>query len=307
MPAYDPILVEKLTAINLEDVLISLGRQNKLFGQRTLRRLFARSARRFAYQVLDYDTAVAKYGLHAGSRLFLKPLLKELIVEGQEYIPENGPVLLVSNHPGMTDTVSLFASIPRPDLRVVAAERPFLRALPATDPLLFYVNSDASQRIEVLRSVNAHLRAGGAVLTFPGGEIEPDPAVLPGALESLERWSPSMGVFARLASTTTILPVIVSGVLAPKATHHPLTRIRRLAKDRERLGATIQILASVILPALWRDLWNVTVHVRFAPPIRAADLVALHNPQDITKAVIERLKPFMRGIIAKDNPRLALN
>jgi hypothetical protein len=304
MQAYDPLLVEKLTAINLEDVLISLGRENKKFGRRTLGWLFKSSARRFTHQVLDYDHSVAQYGLHAGSRIFLQPLLKELVVEGQENIPESGPVIFLSNHPGMTDTVSLFASIPRPDLRIVAAERPFLRALPATDPHLIYVNSDPSQRTEVLRTVGGHLRAQGAVLTFPGGEIEPDPAVLPGAVEALDRWSSSIGIFTRLMPGGMIIPVIVSGVLAAKATYHPLTRIRRLAKDRERLGATIQILSSVVFPALWPDLWHVTVHVRFASPIRPADLVPLHDPQIITNAVIERLKPFMHEIIQKDNPKL---
>ena len=304
MQAYDPDLVEKLTAINLEDVLISLGRENKIFGRRMLNWLFKGSARRFAHQVLDYDNSVAKHGLHAGSRVFLKPLLKDLVIEGQENIPENGPVLFLANHPGITDTVSLFASIPRPDLRIIAAERPFLRVLPATDPLLIYVNGDPSQRIEVLRSVGAHLRAGGAVLTFPGGEIEPDPAVLPGSVESLDRWSSSIGVFVRLMATTRIIPVIVSGVLAPKATFHPITRIRRLAKDRERLGATLQILSSVVFPRLWPDLWHVSVHVRFAPPINAADLIALHDPRAITDAVIAQLKPFLNEIIQKDHPKM---
>jgi hypothetical protein len=304
MHAYDPILVEKLTAINLEDVLISLGRENKNFGRNILTRLFKASARRFAYQVMDYDNSVGEFGLHAGSRIFLQSLLKDLVIEGQENIPAKGPVLFLSNHPGMTDTVSLFASIPRQDLRIVAAERPFLRALPATDPLLIYVNDDPTQRVGVLRKVGAHLRANGAVLTFPGGEIEPDPAVLPGALEALDRWSTSIGVFARLMPTGCIIPVIVSGVLAPKATHHLLTRIRRRTKDRERLGATLQILTSVVFPGLWPDLWNVTVHVRFAPPIQTTDLIGLHNPQEITDAVIERIKPFLHEIIRKENPQI---
>ena len=305
MRGYDPLLVDRLTAINLEDVLVSLGREHKAFGRRTLAWLFKESARRFTCQVLDYDNAVADYGLQAGSKIFLQSLLKDLVIEGQENIPNSGPVLFLSNHPGMTDTVSLFASIPRPDLRIVAAERPFLRMLPATDPLLIYVNDDSSQRSEVLRRVGAHLRANGAVLTFPGGKIEPDPAVLPGAVEALELWSSSIGVFARLMPTGCIIPVIVSGVLAPKATHHPLTRIRRLTKDRERLGATIQILASVVFPRLWPDLWNVRVHVRFAAPIPAADLNRLHDPQVITGAVMEYVKPFMDEIIHKDNPKLA--
>jgi putative hemolysin len=227
---------------------------------------------------------------------------KDLVITGQEHIPASGPVLFLANHPGMTDTVSLFASIPRPDLRIVAADRPFLRALAATDPLLFYVSEENNARLNVVRQVAVHLRAGGAVLTFPAGHIEPDPLVLPGAEASLADWSSSIGVFARLAPETQIIPVIASGVLAPKATHHPLTRLRRRPKDRERLGATIQILAGVLWPSWWTDLWQVTVNVQFAPPIAAADLVHLHDPEKITAAVLERIRPFIRQIAAKKFP-----
>ena len=285
---YDPLLVDRLTAINLDDVLSALGWDHLHYGKALLSWPFRGLARRFACQVLDVDHAVGERGLQAGSRYFLDGILKGLVVEGQQNIPASGPVLILSNHPGLMDTVALFASIPRSDLRIVAAERPFLRVLPSFDPLLIYVPEDDRDRFGVLRAVAARLRAGGAVLTFPAGHIEPDPDVLPGAAAALADWSPSIGVFARLEPAAQLIPAIVSGVLSPRATFHPLTHLRRKRLDRERLGATIQIMASVFWPALWPELWKVTIRVCFGEPIPAAELIPLHDPQAITRVVVER-------------------
>jgi hypothetical protein len=293
MPPYDPILVERLVTINLEDILISLGWDNIRFGRAVLEWPFRDLARRFAYQVLDFDRAVTDLGLQAGSQTFLQSMHDELIIEGQEHIPLTGPVLFLSNHPGLFDTVSLFASIPRADLRIVAAERPFLRVVPSIDPRLIYVSEDATDRVKVLRAVAAQLRAGGAVLTFPAGQIEPDPAVLPGAETALADWSTSIGVFARLEPAAVLIPVIVSGVLSPRATFHPITHLRRNRSDRERLGATLQIMSSVLWPSLWPHLWKVTIQVCFGPPIPASELIPLHDPQAITQEVIKRTRALL--------------
>jgi 1-acyl-sn-glycerol-3-phosphate acyltransferase len=293
MTPYDPILVKRLVTINLEDILTSLGWDQLRFGRAVLAWPFRDLARRFAYQVLDFDRAVSEMGLQAGSLHFLQSLQDDLIIEGQERIPHTGPVLFLSNHPGILDTVSLFASIPRPDLRIVAAERPFLKALPSTDPRLIYVSEDAADRVKVLRAVAAQLRAGGAVLTFPAGHIEPDPAVLPGAASALANWSTSIGVFARLEPAAVLMPVIVRGVLSHHATFHPLTHLRRKPSDRERLGATLQIMSSVLWPSLWPHLWKVSIQVCFGPPIPASELIPLHDPRFITEIVIERAKSLL--------------
>ena len=106
------------------------------------------------------------------------------LVEGVDRVPREGPVLVVSNHPGLADAVALFATMPRDDLRVIAAERPFLSALPNTSRALIPVPDTPTGRPGAVRVAARHLRRGGAVITFPGGKIEPDPAVLPGASEA---------------------------------------------------------------------------------------------------------------------------
>lgn len=284
---------ESLVEINIEDMLISFGIQNWRWARRLARRLFAHPARKFARHVLDFDRGVDADGLTAGSLRMLPDYVQSLTINGQENLPPQGPVLILSNHPGMADTLALFAALPRHDLRVLAAERPFLRALPATSRYLFFVPEAEDQRGQVVRQTAAHLRAGGAVLTFPAGKIEPDPRVLPGALESLKDWSISTGLFVRLIPGLPVLPVMVSGVIAAPSLRHPLTLLRRREEDKRRLAATLQILMREIFPRLW----PVDVRVDIFPPIDTHPLAGFRHPQEITMKIIEQIYPHYEKTI----------
>jgi hypothetical protein len=168
----------------------------------------------------------------------------------------------------------------------MAAQRPLLAALPNTSRYLIPVPEGQSGRLGAVRTAARHLRAGGAVLTFPGGRIEPDPAVLPGALEALERWSESLDLFARLVPGLTVVPAVVSGVLSPTALRNPLTFVRRQSRDREWLAATLQMLT----PAL-RD---VTTEVAFGSAVRAGEVPDGSIREAVvgeTRRLIERCAP----------------
>lgn len=192
-------------------------------------------------------------------------LSRSLSIFGTGGIPDEGPVLVVSNHPGLADSLSLFAAIPRKDLRVVAAERAFLAALPHTSRHLIPVSdhSGGPSGLGSLRSASRHLRRGGALLVFPKGGIEPDPASMPGAEASLEDWRRSLDLFVRLTPGATVAPAIVSGVISPAALASPITRIRRLPEDRHWLAASLQML----VPALR----SVHTEIRFGKPIYGSD------------------------------------
>jgi hypothetical protein len=255
------VQIEALTRVCVDDLLSAFGLGNLRRGRRPLELLSRVPARRLAHQVATYDRIVGELGLGAGGAWMLERMARSVEVEGQENIPRQGPLLLVANHPGLTDTVVLFAAMPRSDLRVVAAERPFLDVLPNTSQYLLTMSETSSERFRLLRSATRHLRGGGAILTFPAGRIEPDPAVLPGAIEALEHWSASADLFARLVPRLAIVPAVVSGVLSPAALRNPLTFLRRRPKDRQWLAATLQIM----IPALR----NVSIRVAFGRPVYA--------------------------------------
>lgn len=260
--------VEVLARVCADDLIAAfgLGSLGPGAGRSLLRLLSAVPARRLARQIATYDAIVGERGLPAGGSWALAQMARGAEVEGREGVPREGPLLVVSNHPGLADAAALFAAMPRTDLRVIAAERPFLSALPNTSRALITIPEDPDGRPDgrsrAVRAAARHLRAGGAVLTFPGGRIEPDPAVLPGAAEALAEWSGSVDLFARLVPGLAVVPAVVSGVISASALRNPLALVRRDPRDRRWLSATLQML----IPAL-RD---VTTRVEFGPPLREA-------------------------------------
>lgn len=280
--------LEALTEINLDDLVSSFGWQNIPPLAHGLRRLFTQPAQKFARQMLGFDESVGESDLAEAARRLMKThYVRDARVHGREHVPVDKPALFLSNHPGMADTLALFAAINRHDLRIIAVQRPFLETLQHTTRQLIFIDDDPAKRMNAVRQVSAHLKNGGAALTFPAGKIEPDPDVYDGALDSLNEWTDSAGVFLRFARDAVIVPTLVSGVIWDASARHFLTRLKRERYDREKLAAALQLLAMVV-----RDARPTTPHVRFAKPITLEE-VGSTEAQAIHAAVLQR----MRGLI----------
>jgi hypothetical protein len=283
--------LDTLTRINLDDLVSSFGWEEKPVRASIVRRLFHRPARKFAEQMREYDHLVGRLGLHeASNQILQRYYIRELCLHGQENIPTRGPALFLANHPGLADTVSLFAAIPRTDLRVIALDRPFLVSLPNVSRQLIYISDDPGERMLAIRHVSSHLRAGGAALTFPAGQIEPDPDVHTGALESLLRWNDSSGTLMRFVPDLQIVPVLVSGVIWERTARHLLTRFKRDREDREKLAASLQLLAMVM-----RNARPTTVHIRFGKPITRNEV----DPPD-RNCIHEKLMERMQCLLEQE-------
>ena len=288
--------LDSLIQVNIQDFLVAFGLENLRRGRKALERLCWLPARRFASQMVEFDHRVGEEGLQKASQRTLDSYVAHLEIVGQQNIPSSGPLLVLSNHPGMTDTLALFASLARPDLRIIASERPFLRSLSNVSRHLIYVPEEASHRMGVVRNVVSHLRGGGAALTFPAGEIEPDPHCMPGAVDSLDGWSESMAVFARLVPETRIVVAIVSGVIWQATLSHPLTRLRKQRKDQERIAASLQILAQTLRPSLR----PVATRVSYSPALPAGELASQG-----AAALKEAIAAQARRLILNVQPRFA--
>jgi hypothetical protein len=284
--------LDDLIRINIDDFLANFGLEKVRWGHHFLETICKPLARRFALQILAFDGMIGEYGLQEASRRTLQRYVNRLDVVGADNLPSDGPLLILANHPGMSDTLALFSSVTRPDLYTVAAARPFLRALPNAQERLIYVDEKSDQRIGTVRRVISHLRQGGAVLICPAGHIEPDPTAMPGAVESLKDWSESIGLFAQFVPDTQIVIAIVSGVIWSYALHHPLTRLRRLQDDRERMSASIQVLIQTLRP----DLRPVNVRVAFSLPLMASTPVARDGPRALVRSVIEQAQLLIEQV-----------
>ena len=283
-----PSNLDLLTQINLDDLVSSFGWTDRPLLSRLLRRLFLRPARTFAKQMVEFDNGVGSRGLPDGSRLPLRHFVQSLRVYGRENLPASS-FLALSNHPGMTDTLALFVALNRPDLKIIALDRPFLNALPNTEKQLFYVKDDSASRMTLVRQASSHIRSGGAALTFPAGHIEPDPDVYPGAVESLQTWTDSVGVFIRMAPETPVVPVLVRGVVRKQSARHWLLKTRKTKEEREKLTAALQLLAHVVFKQK-----DVHVRVQIGCPIYAKDLGSTDTPV-IHQAVLAEMKRLIQN------------
>ncbi|MBI5951634.1 MAG: glycerol acyltransferase [Chloroflexi bacterium] len=280
--------LQTLTQINLDDLVSSFGWQDQLLLARALRWIFHQPAQTFAKIMLEFDSAIGERGLVEAARLTERRFVRDVRVFGLDRVPDS-PFLALSNHPGMTDTLALFISLNRPDLKIIALDRPFLMALPNLSRQLFFVHDDPASRMKLVRQVSGHLRGGGSALTFPAGEIEPDPDVYPGAVDSLQNWTDSVGVFVRMAPETVILPMLVRNVIWAKTTNHPLLKIKKTRTEREKLAAALQLLAMVV--------WNakpVAVTVQIGKPIDSR-VLGTTDTQVIHQAVLNEMKSLIEN------------
>jgi hypothetical protein len=274
--------LDSLTEINLDDLVLSFGWEDYRRLAKGLRAVFRGVARKFAGQMLDFDEAVGQVGLPEAGRLTMRRYVRSARLFSDS-LPA-GPFLALSNHPGTVDTLALFSALNRTDLRIIAVDRTFLKSLPNVSERLFYVTDDPGARMALVRQVSGHLRSGGAALTFPVGEIEPDPNVYPGAVEALSKWTDSVGVFLRMAPETAILPVLVRGVLWKKTANHPLSYVKKTREEREILAAAFQFLIQILFN---RKPLDVTVQI--GKPITVAELGS-KDTQVIHQAVLREMQ-----------------
>lgn len=276
-----------LTQINLDDLVSAFGWEDHPQLARMLRGIFRGSANKFAKVMLEFDDGVGASGLAEAARRMLRKYTQDVRIFSAP-LPA-GPFLALSNHPGMADTLALFSALNRSDLKIIAVDRPFLKALPNVSERLFYVTDDPSARMALVRQVSGHLRSGGAALTFPAGEIEPDPNIYPGAVEALNGWTNSVAVFVRMAPETAILPVLVRGVIWEKTARYFLTRLKRTREEKEKLAAALQLLAHVVF-----DKNPLDVTVQIGKPITVTKLGS-KDTKVIHQAVLAEMKRLIEN------------
>jgi 1-acyl-sn-glycerol-3-phosphate acyltransferase len=251
--------IELLTRILAREGAEALGWEGGRPGGAAARALLRPAARRIAREFAATDDAFGSRSVIDAARWTLDHFSATVEVAGLDRVPRSGPILLVANHPGLTDAVALIAALDRSDVRIVAADYPFLRAMRGLGSRLIFLSSGASQ-LGWIRAVSRDLRQGSVVLLFPAGRLEPDPTVF-GRRGALRPWSASVDIIRRFAPEAQVVPAAITGVLSERAFAHPLTRLRRAPLDRQRVATLIQMIDLHLRP--------VTARIAFGEPIPA--------------------------------------
>jgi len=236
----------------LDDVFKDFDQARKRWIRSLLEPLAFFSIHRFAKLMLSLDNTISQDGFRQALHDLAAYFVNDIGVLGDQHIPKDGPLLIVSNHPGTIDSAVIGAKLPRDDLNIIATGFPLLQRLPYASQHLIFVDPHAPMNLSGARSTINHLREGGSVLIFPSGRVEPDPAIIPGAIDKIPNWSPSIEFFLRKVPQTQVVVTIVSGVLSPLFLTNPIIHLLRGVRDPLAIAEVSQIVTQMILKKRFR-------------------------------------------------------
>lgn len=172
----------------------------------------------------NMDDAIPAQGLPAAAG----SALRELGVgsEASGSVPTQGACLVLANHPGAYDALSLMSALDRKDVLILAADRGFLRALPRLSEHLVFVGEHPAERAAALKRAVSSFKRGAAVLHFPAGRIEPDAAFERDRQQWISSWQPGVETLLRAAERyeAEVCVAGVRGVHSPRAKHFIINR-----------------------------------------------------------------------------------
>ena len=131
---------------------------------------------RFAKLAAHFEQTAGQEGFAVAAGWLVGELVNGVEAWGTQHIPQEGPLLICSNHPGAYDSLVVSSQVQRPDLKILISKIPFLHRLPATAGHLIGSSLETQQRMIALRQSIRHLQNGGALFLFPGARLNPDPA-----------------------------------------------------------------------------------------------------------------------------------
>jgi len=276
----------------IDEIFVTFGLPPRGWHRSTLRLLFEKPAIRLSQLALEFDLRIRQRGILDAFQWVLPYFVKDVTAHNSKMIPRDGPLLVVANHPGTVDSLAIGASLPRKDLKIVSGPTPFTRSLPTFSRHLIYSSPDRHVRTAAVREAIRHLEAGGALLIFPRGRLEPDPAIQRGAGESIGRWSRSAELFRRVVPETRLVVAIASHVLNARFLHQPLAWVRKSPEGRQRVAEFVQTLCQLC----FAKRFSVSPRITFSEVHRGsdADVIALAQ-QTFEQHVRSITQCFPRG------------
>jgi 1-acyl-sn-glycerol-3-phosphate acyltransferase len=226
-------LAHELARLSAREMVVALGaRSAPALLKKGLTLPFFMASRQLAETLAELDEAIPAHGLPAAAGQALRRFGVALSVSSG--CEDDGPRLVLANHPGAYDALALMSAIGRKDLLILAADRTFLRALPRLSRHLAFVGESPGERAGALKRAVSCLRSGGAVLHFPAGEIEPDADFERDAARLLKPWQPGVSTLVRACARVNG-SVVLSGV---RGVHSPRAKRWLVNRWAERRGVT---------------------------------------------------------------------
>ena len=221
--------------------------------------------------------------------LTLQNFATSVTARGKQDFPAEGPLLVVSNHPGTYDSLIISSQLQRDDLRIISGDIPFLKSLPHAHEHFLCISDDQIVRMVATRRAIRHLKDGGAVLIYGFGHIEPDPAVYDDALPCIDHWSASINLFLKYVPQARLLLSIVSHVVSPKWRNSLLYRLRPDPLDRRRLVEFGQVISQLLFP----HRLLLSPFISFGQPVGVEELRGESGAGKFMPDIIRRAKALL--------------
>lgn len=288
--------VNIVTVVLFSQIMSVMGVKHPNWISRFLFLILSSPVKRISKILVELDQNISEIGSNQAAKVFMGHFVTKVDLRGAEYIPEKGPLLLMCNHPAAYDVIILAACIHRDDLKILASDIQIIKKLPNIANALIPVPYHIPARLQTVRAAIQHLNNGGALLIFPRGDVEPDPAVSPGAEQSLNNWSASLELFLRKVPQTISVVAIASGVLSKKWFKNPLINFWKKYEQRQKVAEIFQVATQLITGKMPRS----TPMVSFSPPLTVDALGGADAPEGTILAnLIEQAR-----ILLEDHPRL---
>ncbi len=239
---------------------------------------------RFSELAVHFEELGFQQGFKKASAWFISHFVESVSVMGAESIPDQGPLIVASNHPGAYDSLVISSHLPRSDIKIISSPIPFLKKFPFAYEHLIFSDHDPYARMIVVRKAINHLKKGGALLVFARGTIDPDPACMPGTEQELNRWSSSLGLFLRRVPESRLTISLISGILDPRFIDHPLTLLRQSRVDKQRISEFFQVIRQLLKP----KKLLVSPMISFAEPLSLSDLGGDLSTAELSQEIISR-------------------
>jgi 1-acyl-sn-glycerol-3-phosphate acyltransferase len=285
--------IHALTETLIYELVKAFALPHSELAEGPIRLIFGKAARATAKVGIGLDCAVAEGGIPAGARWLLPRFVKSHSACGVENIPASGPLVIASNHPASIDSIVISAHVNRPDYKVIIGDIPFFEYLPHVSQQAIFApdTNNTAGRMQVMRESIRHLRGGRALLIFPRGEIEPDPAFMPHPDAEFDHWSRSLEIFMQRVPGLQILITIASGVISPSAMRHPITWFRRNRPDRQRLAFMYQLARQMLSG---KEIFGLTPRITFGEIVAGASHE--HMLAEIKQAALRTLYQHMEWV-----------
>jgi hypothetical protein len=262
--------LERVTNAILSEIQGVMGLAQTRLAQWPIRLIFGSPARRLASMLVHLDQDIARNGLSAAAGNLLARFVQDLRVDCPQGIPDctqgipkDGPLLVVSNHPGAYDLLILVANLLRDDLKIISSDIAVFHHLPSVAPHFITITDDPYRRMVSFRTALRHLGDGKALLIFPRGEVEIDPILSADAIRGIDRWSFSLDLILRKVPQTRTVVAIVSGVFSPRWFNHPILHLWKKPEQRQKIAEIIQVAEQLI----FSKSLQLSPRVSFSPPL----------------------------------------